>query len=105
VVSARDDAALLRAGTVRVLPLHLLIDTQDGRGVTWVRPGARLRDAAWRARHAPETLTPEDAMALAEAATDYEELVCKPAVVRDAVVARMREALDSEAPEESEDSP
>lgn len=99
-MTARDEAARIRRAIARTQPLHLLLDTDDGRGLVWCRPGARLDELEWRARYAPASLTPTDIMALAEIANAYRTLIAKPAAQRDALVARMREHDDSARTEE-----
>lgn len=99
-MTARDEAARIRRATARTQPLHLLLDTDDGHGLVWCRPGARLDELEWRARHAPHLLTPADISSLASVASAYRSLVAKPAAQRDALVARMREHDDSVRPEE-----
>lgn len=49
-------------------------------GTTWPWPfGGEHQDAAWKARYAPQTLTPRDAMELAGIADAYSSMITHPA--------------------------
>lgn len=96
-MSDRNNAALIRSATARTQPLFLLLDLGADGGLTWCRPGRRLDELEWSARHAPATLTPSDIMGLAEVASAFRALIAKPAAERNAIIARMREHDDSDA--------
>jgi hypothetical protein len=105
VSASTRTAALIRAGALRVQPCHVTIDLGDEGRVCWARPCPQVRAAAWRAWHAPGTVTTEDVRVLASAASALEELVRKPADERNAVVARMREAMRGDLDGEVEEEP